>query len=122
MWSCLLPGRAARLACGACFILGFLVLTAGCSNPYSVKQVEVTGKVLYKGAPLPGGRVTFAPVKRRGGVPVTANIDEQGQYKIKVPIGENQIAVDNRMLGAPQRRGPTPNKPAGLKRPGAEAP
>ena len=53
---------------------------------------------------------------------VTANIDEQGQYKIKAPVGECQIAVDNRMLATPQRRGPVANKPSGLKRPGAEAP
>jgi hypothetical protein len=99
------------------------LVVVGCKDPYKVKQVEVKGKVTFKGEPLPGGRVTFTPVRRRGGIAVNAPIDENGEYKIMAPVGEVAIAVDNRGLpGEIQRRGPQPTRPEPLKRPGSEAP
>jgi len=114
-----LMARAARVAGGACFLISLLALTAGCSNKYATKQVEVTGKVTFKGEALPGGRITFASTKK-GGITNTANIEEDGTYKIKAPVGDVQIAVDNSMLQT-GRRG-TPTAKPGLKRPGSEAP
>jgi hypothetical protein len=67
--------------------------------------------VLFKGEPLPGGRVTF--VATQGAFANTATIDENGNYKINAPVGEVQIAVDNRMLSPRMARAPTPAKSGG---------
>ena len=64
-----------------------------------VELVEVSGRVLYNGKPLPGGRVTFVTAD---GFASTAVIDETGNYRIKSRVGEAGIGVDNRML---QKRG-----------------
>jgi hypothetical protein len=76
--------------------LGLVMLAAGCSSPADTDHAEVSGRVLFKGEPLPGGRVTFVSVV--GGFANAATIDENGYYKIKAPIGDVQISVDNRML------------------------
>jgi hypothetical protein len=60
-----------------------------------VELVEVSGRVLYNGKPLPGGRVTFVTAD---GFASTAVIDETGNYTIKSRVGEVGIGVDNRML------------------------
>jgi hypothetical protein len=60
--------------------------------------VEVTGKVLIGGKPLPGGQVSFVTVK--GGFAASGNIDENGNYQIKAPVGEVIITVTNTMLQA----------------------
>src|SRR5260370_1315116 len=86
---------AATLACRAHLLLCLLVLTAGCSGGTgSVERAEVTGKVLFKGQPLPGGRVTFVTVQ--GGFAHGGTIDERGNYTLSAPVGEVRIAVDNR--------------------------
>jgi len=93
---------ALRLGCGG-LSLGLLILIAGCGgNPHSVDYAEVSGKVLFQGKPLPGGRVSFVAVK--GGFPASGIINEDGTYQIKAPIGEVQIGVDNSML-RPQSQG-----------------
>lgn len=92
-----------RLVCG-CLLLGLLTGTTGCGkNLHSTQHEEVSGKVLFKGKPLPGGRVTFAAIE--GGFASTRPIDENGNYKINAPIGNVLISVDNRML--------QPRKPGG---------
>ncbi len=104
-----------RLAC-CCLSFGLLTLMAGCSKtPRSAEHVEVSGKVLLQGKPLPGGRVMFVTVK--GGFASSATIDENGNYQIKAPVGDVEIGVDNQMLA--NRRGPkqTPHP----KKPDAEA-
>jgi len=95
-----------------------LVLAAGCSGGGGGSKfatAEVSGKVLFKGKPLPGGSVSFLPDKT-GGVAATATIDEQGNYKITAPVGPVRISVDNRML---QQKAPHGHI---LKRPGADDP
>jgi hypothetical protein len=81
------------------------VLAAGCGGT-STDHAEVSGRVLFNGEPLSGGRVTFAATK--GGFATTANIDENGNYKIKAPIGDVQIGVDNRMLNPRAINAPLP--------------
>jgi hypothetical protein len=114
------PG-AVRLALLGCLSLGLLGLATGCSRPKSVEMAEVSGKVLFRGQPLPGGRVSFVS---KAGQAFTSggNIDENGNYKVEAPVGEVKVSVDNRMLGAaPARRGPSaPASKPGLKRPGSE--
>jgi hypothetical protein len=75
---------------------------AGCGNSHAPQQADVSGKVLFQGNPLPGGKVTFTAVK--GGFSSIGIIDENGAYQIKAPVGEVQISVTNRMLE--QKSGP----------------
>ena len=85
-----------RLVCG-CLSLGLLTGTTGCTKtPHEPQHTEVSGKVLFEGKPLPGGRVMFAAIK--GGFASSAPIDENGNYQINAPIGEVVIGVDNRMF------------------------
>ncbi len=85
-----------RLVCG-CLSLGLLAGTTGCSKTaHGTEHIQVSGKVLFKGKPLPGGRVTFAAIK--DGFASSAPIDENGNYKLNAPIGEVLISVDNRMF------------------------
>jgi len=81
---------------------GILLLAGGCGErpPHSVDYGEVSGKVSFKNKPLPGGRVTFVTTK--WGFSGSANIDENGQYNGKFPVGDVLIAVDNRMLEPPK--------------------
>ncbi len=104
-----------RLTCG-CLFLGLLFLTAGCGKktPHSTEHVKVSGKVLFKDKPLPGGRVTFVAVN--GGFSASGPIDEKGHYEIQAPVGEVVIGVDNKML-APKRG--KPKEIAHPKRPDA---
>jgi len=110
---------------GTALTLGLLVLVVGCSGKRkSAEYGEVSGRVFYKGSPLPGGRITFvAPDGYNGG----DNIDEKGNYKISAPVGPVKIGVDNSMLlkggGGGGRRGGGSGAPAkmpSLKRPGSE--
>lgn len=120
-WAERLP---ARLAGYLCLVSGVLLSTGGCGErpPHSVEYAVVTGKVLYKGKPLPGGRVMFVTAK--WGFTSSGVIDENGQYEIKSPVGDVNIAVDNRILQAQKKeKGKTqPKKSPSAKLPGAELP
>jgi hypothetical protein len=100
-----------------CLLFGFLALAlagGGCAKRGGYDTADVTGKVLFKGKPLPGGQVTFVAVQ--GGTATTGTIDENGSYSVKAPVGDVRIAVDNRMLRKTASKGPM------LKRPDAEGP
>jgi hypothetical protein len=106
--------------------LGLLTGTTGCTKSlHETQHEEVTGKVLFKGKPLPGGRVTFAAIE--GGFASTRPIDENGNYKINAPIGEVLISVENRMFlprgGARKGKSSaqTPGKEHHPKRPDSQA-
>jgi len=90
------------------------VVAVGCGKRVSYDTAEVTGKVMFKGKPLPGGMVNF--VADKGGIANGAVIDENGNYKVAAPVGDVRISVDNRML---EKKGPT--GPI-LRRPDSEAP
>ena len=73
--------------------LGMLLLPwllAGCGSA----PVKVSGRVLYDGAPLPGGWVTFRPVDPNHNT-VISPIDENGNYEAVLPVGETRVSVDN---------------------------
>ena len=100
---------------GCCLSFGFLVLATGCSKSQrSAQHADVSGKVLFQGQPLPGGRLTFISVK--GGFASAGTIDEKGNYQINAPLGDVEIGVDNKML---RRRG-GPKQPPHPKKPGSE--
>ena len=106
-----------------CLSLGLLIGTTACKKSlHETQHEEVSGKVLFKGKPLPGGRVTFAAIE--GGFASTRPIDENGNYKINAPIGEVLISVDNRMLlpraAKGKRSAPTKGPEHHPKRPDAQ--
>jgi hypothetical protein len=70
-----------------------LPLLVGCG----AGKTKVSGRVLYKGQPLPGGTVSFHPADPRQNS-VSADLDEQGRYEAVLPVGEVQVSVDNREL------------------------
>jgi hypothetical protein len=72
-----------------------------------VEQAEVSGRVLYKGKPLPGGMLTF--VVEDMGFSFNAVIDEKGNYSITAPVSDVKISVDNKMLAMQQ---PAPRQAA----------
>jgi hypothetical protein len=82
-------------------LIGRLVLVlllsacfTGCGGPGTG---NVSGQVLFQGKPLPGGIVMFRPVNTSFN-PVTAPIDQDGKYEVRVPAGECKISVDNHGL------------------------
>jgi hypothetical protein len=111
--------------------LGLLLLlpvVTGCGPG----QGKVSGRVLYNGAPLPGGRVTFRPADPRQNS-VSAELDEQGNYEVVLPAGEVEVSVDNRelepsgLLGGPLPPGLPPDVRkalggAGTDKPGPKSP
>ncbi len=71
-----------------------VLLAAGCGGG-GVHQAEVSGKVTYRGRPLPGGLVTFVSDR---GLSSTATIAPDGSYHLMAPVGVVKVSVDNRML------------------------
>jgi hypothetical protein len=119
-----------------CFALVLLLpVLAGCGGD----QNKVSGQVKYDGKPVPGGTVTFFPTAP-GGRAAMAELDEQGNYTVVLPVGEVKISVDNReleplspggggvpsdlpiapdvkkRLGDPKPGKPQPNRPSGRYR------
>jgi hypothetical protein len=67
-----------------CLLLG----TAGCAS-----NGTISGKVLYRGKPLPGGTVTFLPAGGKGAF--NSEIQQDGSYNLtQVPPGEVTIIVE----------------------------
>lgn len=106
--TCSALGRAPRTAAALCALLAG-AFAAGCGPG----QVNVSGRVLYDGAPLPGGWVTFRPADS-GQNAITARIDEQGRYQAVLPAGDVQACVDNRDL-APREPSPPVALPPDIK-------
>src|SRR5262245_28101686 len=109
--------RRGALASRSALLLA-LALAVGCGGG----QGTVSGRVLYKDKPLPGGWLTFRPTdSRQNTVPV--RIDDKGRYEATLPTGEVQIAVDNRELERlPAGPAPKIELPPGIKLPpGAKA-
>jgi hypothetical protein len=94
--------RTVRLARWSLLLL-VLAFAYGCATKHKYDTAEVTGKVTFKGKPLPGGSITFVAVK--GGTATSGIIEESGDYKVSAPIGEVKIQVDNRSLE--KKKGPT---------------
>jgi len=71
-----------------------LTALAGCGGPATGK---VSGRVTYKGQPLPGGLVMFRPADPRQNL-ITVELDKDGQYSAVLPGGEMTVSIDNRDL------------------------
>src|SRR5262249_913694 len=92
-------------------------------------QGKVSGRVLYNGAPVRGGWVTFRPADSRQNS-VAAEIQADGSYSAVLPVGGVKVSVDNRNLEpqAPSAPPPVPDlspearKALGNPTPGKAAP
>jgi hypothetical protein len=103
--------------------LGLLMaaVVCGCSGGTKAPaNAEVSGKVTYKGQPVPGGEVVFVTVN--GGFANGAMMDENGEYKITAPVGDVKITVSNSMLRTGGRGAPRGGGGGMLKRPDSEQP
>jgi hypothetical protein len=81
--------------------LGLVVLLPVVVSGCSVGSGKVSGQVLQaNGKPLAGGIVMFRPTDTSIN-PVTAKIDENGNYEASVPSVQVKISVDNRSLKNP---------------------
>ncbi|HVA51244.1 MAG TPA: carboxypeptidase-like regulatory domain-containing protein [Pirellulales bacterium] len=81
--------RASFFRAVAIVSLGSL-LTLGCSSQKGPATAKVSGVVTYKGAPVEGATVVFAPPG--GGRPGTAVTDAQGHYELST-FGDKDGAI-----------------------------
>ncbi|HEY7330363.1 MAG TPA: hypothetical protein VH592_22175 [Gemmataceae bacterium] len=85
------------LRVSGCLSLVVVIVLTGCGKgARSIESAEVSGKVLFQGKPLPGGRITFASANTA--FAASELIEENGTYTIKAPVGDVKISVDNSML------------------------
>lgn len=85
-------GRRRSLHCVA-LLLPLLLVAVGCGT----RKSKVSGRVLYKGAPLPGGQMLFRPADPKQNT-VSAELDAEGNYEAVLPVGAVKVSVDNREL------------------------
>jgi hypothetical protein len=85
-------GRRRSLRCVA-LLLPLLLVATGCGT----RKSKVSGRVLYKGAPLPGGQLLFRPADPKQNS-VSAELDAEGNYEAVLPVGAVKVSVDNRQF------------------------
>jgi hypothetical protein len=83
-------------------------LLAGCAP----KVGQVTGKVTYKGQPVPAGWVQFRPADPAQNS-VTVELKEDGTFTADLPAGEVTVTIDNREW-EPRTGGGIPAIPTGI--------
>src|SRR4051812_19782711 len=72
-------------------------LAAGCNG--GPPKGTVTGKVVFDGKPVAGGQISFV---QANGVPKTANINEDGSYKVEdLAPGDATVLVTGPTVGPP---------------------
>ena len=96
---------AIRVLSGLGLVLLIPVLT-GCSPAIG----KVSGKVTYKGQPVPGGLITFRPADPAKNS-ITVELDTEGRYSATLPAGDVTVIIDNREL---EPRPSMPSMPAGI--------
>jgi hypothetical protein len=77
-----------------------LAATAGCGGG-AVRHAPVEGRVFFRGAPLAGGTIVFAPDPGHGasGPLAVGEIDAQGRYRLRTdggegaPVGWHRVTV-----------------------------
>ncbi|MBX6316173.1 MAG: hypothetical protein IRY99_25170, partial [Isosphaeraceae bacterium] len=81
-------------------LLALVPLGCGRSGP---ELAPVTGKVTYKGQPVPRGTISFQPVDPKQGAPATGTIEPDGTYTMQttepgdgVRPGQYRVAITAR--------------------------
>ena len=91
----MIPFRSVSYGSGillAVFMTASLCGCGGATGPV-LKYAEVTGKVMYKGAPLKMGQVMFQPPS---GAHAVGEIKPDGTYTLKGVIGPNVVMIVSR--------------------------
>jgi hypothetical protein len=98
-------GRAA----GCAWVGLALILLAGCKRG-EVQLTPVQGKVYYRGQPLPGGTIVFAPDPERGcmGPLATSEIKPDGQYTLQTGSRPGAVPGWHRVTVAAPATAPAP--------------
>ena len=89
-------------------LFALLPVLAGCAP----KAGHVTGKVTYKGNPVPAGWVQFRPADPARN-PVTVELKEDGSFEADLPAGEVAVTIDTRDW-EPRAAGGVPAVPASI--------
>ena len=98
----------------------FLVVVFGCEQGNSNAPAKVSGKVTYKGQPVPAGVVTFHP--KTESPFAAASLNEDGSYTItEAPAGEFTVTVETESIN-PDHKTPTYGPPGAGAGAGAGAP
>jgi hypothetical protein len=106
---------------GLAFLLGVCALVGlggGCGTTEPPTPATVRGRVLFRGRPLAGGMVVFAPHPDRGpaGKAATAVIDADGEYRLAA-AGSPYIAAGWYRVSIADPPEPGLDFPAALRRP-----
>lgn len=72
-------------------LLFIFPLLAGCG----VRTGHVTGKVTYKGSPLPAAVIQFRPADPAQNS-ISVELKDDGSFEADLPAGEVMVAIDNR--------------------------
>ena len=104
-----------------------LALVAGCGGGSKPDETVVRGQILYRGEPVAGGLIVFAPNPDRGsdGPVVTATLQDDGSFTLTspdgkpVPPGWYRIAVAPKAgtVDLPTAERPYPGLPAKYRNP-----
>ena len=104
-----------------------LALLNGCGGSKSGETV-VRGQILYRGEPIGGGLVVFAPNPDRGsdGPVITASLQNDGSFTLTAPDGKPvpagwyriSVAPKAGSVDAPTAERPYPGLPAKYRNPG----
>jgi hypothetical protein len=91
--------------------LGFFGVFQGCSPSAGPKQAAVSGRATYRGHPLAGGTVVFAPDADRGnaGPLARAVIEPDGTFRLHTPNGPGVLPGWYRVSVAEPPAVPAPN-------------
>lgn len=93
--------KLTRRALAALAVLA--LLPAGCGQ--KTKLGRVSGRVTYKGQPVPNGAITFLPDP--SGPPATAPIQPDGTYTLQTPdVGEGALVGQHAVMIMALRVGP----------------
>lgn len=102
-------------------LLCLFVLIAGCSSKSPFDTAPVTGKVLYKGKPLPYGNINFRP---KSGSPAFAPIGSDGTFTLSTYgnsdgaiVGKHDVLIKATELDA----GKSPANDSGIEMPVAKS-
>ncbi len=93
------PPKASLSTIAAVFIALTVVVIVGCGRS-RLDTVPVSGKVTYRGNPVPWGTVMFQPVDAKASRPALADINVDGSYQVAtlehdkgLMVGEYKVSV-----------------------------
>lgn len=85
-------------------LVSLLFFSVGCERPRGL----VEGEVLFDSKPLPGGMLSFVSIDAKNKLTVegSAELGQDGTFKIDLPVGDVMVGVDNREFEPMPATGP----------------